>query len=71
MRHDGRRGRNYTHINGVPRNTTSRLTDDELKAMGAELKVTRHTDGKTERQRRIEHVIKNGGIDIKPPSDIK
>ena len=59
MKHDGRRGRDYSRINGVPRNLTVRLSDEELKAMGAELKVTRHTDGKTDKQRRIEYVRKN------------
>lgn len=59
VKHHGRAGRDYGHINGVPRNLTPKLTDDELAAMASELKVTRHTDGKDKYQLRLEYVQKN------------
>lgn len=51
----------YSHINGVPRNQTPQLTAEELRDMSKELKVTRHTDGLTEYERRLDYLRKRRG----------
>lgn len=70
MKHDGRRGRDYSRINGTPRNLTGRLSDEELKAMGSSLRRIRHTDGLTDRERRAA-LVKSRGVDIKREDGVK
>lgn len=48
----------YKHVNGRPRNEAVHLTDAELRAMSAELRSERHTDGKDPEARRLETVEK-------------
>lgn len=44
------------YINGRSRNEPVKLTEDELKAMAAEVRVKRNTDGLSRKERRAAYV---------------
>lgn len=52
----------YNRINGQPRNMVVRLSEDELRAMTAEVRSHRRTDGTTREQRRKEYIKEREGL---------